>query len=83
MKKSLQDGRSLSQPAKALLARLWDSRLSTSDILRFVKQVYEHIQKSNSSMAMFWLSFMSMTKILMMNIHVLKPQTWEEFKSSI
>jgi hypothetical protein len=27
MKKSLQNGRSLSQPAKALLAKLWDSSL--------------------------------------------------------
>ena len=34
-------------------------------------------------MANYWLSFMEMVEILMMNIHSLKTQNWEMFKDSI
>ena len=34
-------------------------------------------------MANYWLSFMEVVEILMMNIHSLKIQDWSEFKASL
>ena len=33
-------------------------------------------------MARFWLSFMDMVEILIMNIYALRTQNWESFKAS-
>ncbi|KAG1664228.1 hypothetical protein GQR58_019910 [Nymphon striatum] len=32
---------------------------------------------------MYWMSFIEMTEILMMNLHALRTQNWEEFKGSL
>ena len=34
-------------------------------------------------MAKYWLSFLNMTEILMLNIHAVKTQNCEEFKTSL
>lgn len=40
-------------------------------------------QASGTPMARFWTSFLEMTEILMMNLHALRTQNWDEFKTSL
>lgn len=34
-------------------------------------------------MAKYWMSVLEMTEILMLNLHALRTQNWEEFKASL
>lgn len=97
IKKGLQDGMLLSEHSQNQLAKLRNPCSQTSEelqdiytevesdpeLLQFVTGIFESVDKSSSSMAKYWLSFMQMTEILMMNIHALRTQNWEEFKSSL
>ena len=56
---------------------------SDPDVMAFVDQVFDNIEKSKDAMAMYWVSFMRMTEILMMNLQALRTQNWDEFKSSL
>ena len=47
----------------------------------FIERAFESVEKSDSPMARFWLSFMEMVEILIMSIHALRTQDWEEFKA--
>ena len=49
----------------------------------FVIQAFVKVEKSDSAMAKYWLSFLKMTEILMLNIHAVKALNWEEFKTSL
>ena len=45
------------------------------------ERAFESVEKSDRPMARFWLSFMEMVEILIMNIHALRTQDWDEFKA--
>ena len=49
----------------------------------FMFDSYRIIENYNSEMATYWLSFMNMVEVLMMNIHSLKVQDWEMLKASL
>ena len=49
----------------------------------YMSEVYNIIESSNSPMAQYWLSFMSMVEILMMNIHSVRTGNWKLFLDSI
>ena len=67
------------------------SKSDLKDILRKIKEnssFNEFICKSydiiaKTPMAEYWLSFMEMVEILVMNIHSLKTKNWIQFKQSI
>ena len=40
-------------------------------------------QASGTLMAKYWASFLEMTEILMMNLHALRTQNWDEFRTSL
>ena len=40
----------------------------------FIERAFESVEKSDGPMARFWLSFMEMVEILIMNIHALRTQ---------
>ena len=52
---------------------------SDSDFMAFVDQVFDSIEKSKSAMAMYWVSFMRTTEILMMILQALRTQNLDEF----
>jgi len=56
---------------------------STPSVLNYVADEFERIKNSGSSMAKYWMSFLEMTEILMMNLHALRTQNWEEFNGSL
>ncbi len=49
----------------------------------FVQQAFDTVKDSDSPMARFWMSFIEMIEILIMNIHALRTQDWESFKASL
>ena len=55
----------------------------SSELQTFMHDAYNIIVEYKSDMANYWLSFMEMVEILMMNIHSLKVQDWELFKNSL
>ena len=67
------------------------SKSNLKDILRKIKEnssFNEFICKSSdiiakTPMAEYWLSFMEMVEILVMNIHSLNTNNWIQFKKSI
>ena len=97
IQKGFQDGMPLPAHVHAQLATLRDPSTCTPedmveiyamlesdpDVMAFVVQVFDSIEKSKSAMAMYWVCFMRMTEILMMNLHALRTQNWDEFKSSL
>lgn len=96
IRKAMQDGVSLSKIAKEKIAILQESSTtpeqkqqvyseleSHPDIVSFVEQVFHSVESSNSSMAMYWLSFIYMVEVLMLNIHAVKTRNWDEFKASL
>ena len=60
-----------------------DELESSAEFSSFVIQAFEKVEKSDSAMAKYWLSFLKMTEILMLNIHAVKTQNWEESKTSL
>ena len=60
-----------------------DELESSAEFSFFVIQAFDTVEKSGSAMAKYWLSFLKMTEILMLNIHAVKTQNWEEFKASL
>ena len=60
-----------------------DELESSAEFSSFVTQAFEKVEKSDSAMAKYRLSFLKMTEILMLNIHAVKTQNWEEFKTSL
>ena len=49
--------------------------------LGFLEKCYASI--GSTSMAEYWLIFMYMVEILIMNIHSIKSKKWEHFKDSL
>ena len=60
-----------------------DELESSAEFSSVVIQAFEKVEKSDSAMAKYWLSILKMTEILMLNIHAVKTQNWEEFKTSL
>jgi len=56
---------------------------SNPNIIDIVAEELERIKISGSPMAMFWMSFLNMTEILLMNLHALRTRNWEEFHASL
>ena len=97
MKKHFDDGHQFLAHILNKLAKLRDPQKYSVDdmhviyceleqcpeISEFIQHVFQNAEDSNSSMAKFWLSFMKMTEVLMMNIHALRTQNWDEFKVSL
>ena len=46
-----------------------------------MEKCYANIEKT--PMANYWLSFMNMVEILVMNIHSIKLKNWKQFKESL
>ena len=44
---------------------------------------FRNDQTSGTPMARYWVSFLEMTEIFMMNLHALRTQNWDEFKASL
>ena len=55
----------------------------SSNFETFMHEAYNIILDYKSDMANYWLSFMEMVEILMMNIHSVKIQDWKMFKNSL
>ena len=51
------------------------------NFLDFLEKCYASIE--STPMAEYWLSFMYMAEILIMNIHSIKLRNWEHFKDSL
>ena len=60
-----------------------DELESSPEFSFFVIQAFEKAENSDSPMAKYWLTFLDMSEILMLNIHAVKMQNWEEFKTSL
>ena len=56
---------------------------SSAEFSFFVIQAFDKVEKSDSEMAKYWLSFLKMTEILTLNIHTVKTHKWDEFKASL
>ena len=97
IQQELNEGLSLSAELKEKLEKLQKPTASTqeqrkiiSDELEsspefsfFVIQAFQKAENSDSPMAKYWLTFLDMSEILMLNIHAVKTQNWEEFKTSL
>lgn len=70
-------------PADNGYAEIYDELESSEELEQFVIQVYCNIESSGSSMAKYWMSFMQMVEVLMMNVHSLRTQNFEDFKASL
>ena len=97
IQQELNEGLSLSAELKEKLEKLQKPTASTqeqqkmiSDELEsspefssFVIQAFQKAENSDSPMAKYWLTFLDMSEILMLNIHAVKTQNWEEFNTSL
>ena len=61
----------------------FEGLLSSEKLSSYVKSLFEMVEKSASSMAMFWVSIMNMIEILLMNIYSLRTKDWPAFKTSL
>ena len=80
LKEKLQKLRTPSTSTQEERKLINDELESSAEFSSFVIQAFE---KVDSAMARYWLSFLKMTEILMLNIHAVKTQNWEEFKMSL
>ena len=65
------------------LQAIVEDLLIDAEFESFVHRAFESIQKADTSMAKFWLSFIDMVETLIMNIYALRTQNWEAFKASL
>ena len=72
---------SISSPGQ--LQAISHDLLVDEEFLSFVQSAFESIEKADSPMAKFWLSFLEMVEVLIMNIHALRTQDWDAFKASL
>ena len=77
--KLIADGNLPNESKEALVLELQQN----NQLCTIIDQTYKIIVKMKSPMANFWLSFMNMVEILIMNIHSCRTQNWNLFKSSI
>ena len=61
----------------------FEGLLSSEKLSSYVRSLFEMVEESASSMAMFWVSIMNMIEILLMNIHSLRTKDWPAFKASL
>ncbi|MCH2406096.1 MAG: hypothetical protein MK200_07885 [Nitrosopumilus sp.] len=76
----------LQHPSSSTKAELQDAltTIKVNDQFdMFIKEAYEIVRNYGSPMADYWLSYMEMVEILIMNIHSLKTQNWNMFKDSL
>ncbi len=59
----------------------FEELVSSEQLSSYVKSIFEMVEKSVSSMAMFWVNIMNMIEILFMNIHCLRTKDWTAFKA--
>ena len=57
--------------------------LENEELTSFVTKAFESVEASDSPMARFWLSFMDMVEILLMNVYALQTQDWDLFTASL
>jgi len=51
------------------------------DLNMFINEIFQQYEQSD--MAKYWITFLEMVEVLMMNMHSLRSRNWEEFKSSL
>ena len=83
LKKKLEKLRTPSTSTQEERKVINDELESSAEFSFFVIQAFDKVEKSDSAMAKYWLSFLKMTEILTLNIHAVKTQNWEEFKASL
>lgn len=83
LKSKLEVLRSPPNSSKEQLQAIADDFLMDAEFKSFVERAFESVGKSDSPMARFWLSFMEMVEILIMNIYALRTQDWDSFKASL
>ena len=97
VQKGLANGLSLSQDIKESFLKLQNpssySREELQDVAlnirnnkefnEFMTQTYTIIEEYRSPMADYWLSYMEMVEILMMNIHAIKVKDWVQYLASL
>ena len=60
-----------------------DSILNDQEFDSFVKNITTEILLHSSEMSQYWLSFLEMVKILLMNYHALCTQNWKDYLHSL
>ena len=60
----------------------YDELVSNMEMSLFVEQAFERSSNAHSPMATFWVSFMHMVEILLLNIHALRMQDWDALKKA-
>ena len=65
------------------LCDAYRSLQANPEISRFVEAVFAIVEQAGSSMTTYWLSFMEMVEVLLLNIHALRTQDWDAFKCSL
>ena len=97
IRNGMRDGLTLSGDALELLDKVRNASECTIEQLKgyvnslkenvefknFMCDAYKIIEGYNSPMTSYWLSFMEMVEILVMNIHAIKIQDWDMFLASI
>ena len=97
IKNGIQNGLQLSEQIQNCLEKIRDPFcLTTAELQEYVRdlkengefyqfmiEAYQLIIGFNSPMANYWLSFMDMVEILIMNIQSLKLMDWDKFKDSL
>ena len=83
LKVSLEILKNPSTCSQAQLQAAAADLLENEELTSFVTKAFESVEASDSPMARFWLSFMDMVEILLMNIHALRTQDWDSFKASL
>ena len=83
LKRHLEILRNPMMHSKEEMKLAYDQLESSIEMSLFVEQAFERSSNAHSPMATFWLSFMHMVEILLLNIHALRMQDWDAFKASI
>lgn len=83
LKSKLEVLRNPPDSSQGQLQAIVEDLLIDAEFESFVHRAFESIQKADSSMAKFWLSFIDMVETLIMNIYALRTQNWEAFKASL
>ena len=95
MIKKAENEKGLSTALKELIQKFhrqenWDGRkevihelLNTDEFVNLVTSEFEEINNSDSEHGKYWLTYMEMVEILLLNYHSLRTQLWDQYLISL
>jgi hypothetical protein len=57
--------------------------LESKEFKEFVEYAFTELKSSDTDMGLFWMSYLEMVEILLMNYHAMRTQNWDDYLTSL